>query len=207
MTASRSLNLIRERFSELTGHSHHSLWSSLFRRKQPQEVILRIRIEWYAYLRADTFIEDLAELAGEEFSFDVVQLVALLYDDFLRQIRLGVELKDLYKRLREKQERIAAARTKIVEDFVQVAENHWSLIKKEVKVKRRMVGFDLRIARKSALRGEVLLYDLSRAAGQTEPLLSLEELITILLLDFVAEIQNGNQTAVMKKIVQGLQAQ
>lgn len=205
MTANRSLNLIRDQISELTGQKNgESLWSSLFPRKQPQEVVLRIRIEWYAYLRADTFIQDLSELAGRELNFDVFHLIALLYDDFLRQIRLGVDLKELHKRIGEKKSRIESAKTKVVEEFVQVSENHWSLIKRQVMVKQRVVGFDLRIARKSALRGEVFLYDLCRAVDEKEPLLSLEELITILLLDFVAEIQNGNQTAVMKRIIQSL---
>lgn len=196
------LNLVWERFCEVTGNNSALSFWERFSPQKKRVIILRIKLEWYQYLRAETFVDDLIEIAGEELTFSVEQLIGILYDDFLRQIRMDVDIKELYNRLKDKQAQRHKKRTE--ESFVRVSPNHWSLREQAVEVQKKMIAFDISISRKSALRGEVFLHDLARHEPSNSLFMSLEELITILLLDFIAEVQKGNQSSVMKRIMQDL---
>ncbi|OBZ15920.1 hypothetical protein A8L34_28145 [Bacillus sp. FJAT-27264] len=187
---------LENRYQQLIGNS--SIFTSIFRKKS---IEIRITLDWYQYLRAEAFIEDILELAGANIGFTITDLVGLLFEDFLYQVRSGVDLKLLGQKLIEKRNLLEAKRS--TEDLMQVDVNHWSLRSRPNDISE--VEIRIRYARKSVLRGEILLQDIDQIFRTK--IITFEELNIILLNDFVDEIKKGNQAAAIKKILRRLRDQ
>ncbi|MFT9486638.1 MAG: hypothetical protein ACH0QD_04615 [Tepidibacillus sp.] len=195
------LGLLNNRLKEIeTRNTKRGYVSSHFLKKGPwlkSNVTLWLNISSYDLFRAEILVEDLIALAGEDLEFNVDMLIILLYEDFLRQIRAGEELKTLLNRLYQKHSNIFEETYEYLEQ-----ENYYTLKlhKTTSKKKNKYTQFPIEISRQSAIRGEVLLYDLYKIDDNFS--MSLEELLSLLFIDFVRKIQTtGNETKTIRGIL------
>lgn len=197
------LNILQERFSAF-GEA-----KGFFKHMMSQRRILTVTVPYYEYLRGIVFCDDLRDNYGEEvpFQFDLSLLMFLLYDDFLAQIKRGSAKNDqiaaylqagkkkyFQQRLTEK--RIMKPLTRHVFAFETVEEEE----EPEVISETKRAYLDIRMKETEVLRGEVLLNDLEAFMKGVD--ISIEEMITIIYLDFIENIkQQGNSAKVQKSIL------
>jgi hypothetical protein len=196
------LNLISDRMQEMTA-APKGLFASIFR-SGPQKlakVDLTIRIPHYDLLRAEMFTEDIMELCDYDLQLNVYELVALLFKDFLSQVTNGTDQRALLTKLMEKHE-FYLQPTETRKEYIQVTPNHLQFKDVVVPKKTKWVVLKLELTRKAALRGEVFLMDLSQIDPRFQ--LTLEELIPILIMDFVVQLKAGNDGNLIQGIIANL---
>jgi hypothetical protein len=196
------LNLISDRMQEMTT-APRGLFASIFR-AGPQKVAkvdLSIRIPHYDLLRAEMFTEDIMELCDYELKLNVYELVALLFKDFLSQVTNGTDHRLLLTKLMEKHDAYIRP-TEIRKEYIQVTSNHLKFKEVVVPKKIKWVVLKLELTRKAALRGEVFLMDLSQIEPRFQ--ITLEELIPILIMDFVIQLKAGNDGKLIQGIIDNL---
>lgn len=192
--------LIRNQLREIT--KPKSIFEHLFQSRKRGSVLLELRVPKYEYFRASMFVEDILDLTDNELEFDLVMLINLLYEDFLNHVREGTNQLNLASKLMMKRDNYLNP-TIVVEDHIQVNENHTRFIDRKITKPIEFVKIEFLLNRRTALRGEVFLMDLTAASNQHLQL-TLNELITILLLDFVKEVQKGNTKRIINRIIQNL---
>ncbi|MCY9665851.1 hypothetical protein M5X11_12890 [Paenibacillus alginolyticus] len=202
------LNLVSGRIQELSS-PRKGILSTLFdslRGSSPNKKIakvdLRVRLPHHDYVRAEMFVGDIMEMAGDEVSLGVDELIAILYQDFLATVVRGVNQKQLATKLAEKREKYFRPAVK-VEEFVNNAPNHWTLSEQVVAKKVKWGFLQMEIARHVAFRGEGFLMDLSLIEPGFH--MTLEELISILTMDFITQLRAGNDAKVIQRIINNLQ--
>jgi len=195
------LNLISGRLQEITA-PQKGIFATLFGtvNKVPK-VDLRIQIPQYEFLRAEMFVEDLMELCDYEISLQVDELIAILFKDFLTTIARGAIQKQLMVKLMEKRETYFRP-TETVKEYVNLTPNHLRLSEQVVSKKVKWVVLQLEVTRKTALRGEVFLMDLMQLDPKFQ--MSLEELISVLFIDFVVQLKAGNDGKMIQNIINNL---
>lgn len=156
----------------------------LCRLQRTREVQITINLPVELYLRGEILCEDIMEL-GELERFTISDLMNILFDDFLKVIKFEHNLQDLHKRL--------ASRTPItinVNEYLDETDI-------EESSSTDVVHTHIRLARKDALRGEVLLCDLEKVF----PLhgFTLESVLQVILTDFLNEYQRGNHSKTIIK--------
>ncbi len=192
-------NFIGQHYESVQGKP--GVFANLFQKKRwEMREKLNITMTYYNYLEAETFIEDLKESVEENIPFYTEDLINLLYVDFVRQIREFSDLDALSKKLIYKKELLHPPAEKRVE-FTNITPNHGKRM--EIEVRRRSpskVTVTIEIQRKAGLRGEVLLMRMS----EMNPgfFITLEELISILVNDFLEGIQKGQKSAIMESIIE-----
>lgn len=195
-------SLLNEKMSS----SYKGFFQSFFSSKK----YINVRLPYYDFLRGQVFIQDLRDNYPEDmdYSFDIGQLIHMLYTDFLHQIKRGVKNEDVALYLKQSKEKYFP--NKIVEKRVIKQMNHYSFQYKDIEEykeheedQEKFAYLDIRAAEKIILRGEILLYDLSPFLGNTN--ISLEQLIAIIYLDFIKTVQeHGNSIAVQQTILKKL---
>ncbi|GGG18655.1 hypothetical protein [Paenibacillus abyssi] len=198
MKPQKRFNLISDRLQEIASPQRSILGNLFGRLSKTPTVGLRLRFPQYDYLRAEMFVEDLLELCDYEITFQVDDLISILYKDFLVQVAQGTNQKQLLIKLKEKQDRHFRVSDKVAE-YVWLNPNHLHRTEKNVPRKVKYLMMEMQILRKAALRGEVFLMDLSQL--DPEFTLTLDQLISILFIDFVSELKSGNDADLVQNII------
>lgn len=122
----------------------------------------------------------------------------MLFKDFLSQVTNGTDQRVLLTKLMEKHE-FYLRPTEIRKEYMQVSPNHLQFKDVVVPKKTKWVVLQLQLTRKAALRGEVFLMDLSQIDSRFQ--LTLEELVPILVVDFVVQLKSGNDENLIQRIM------
>lgn len=182
-----------------------SLWSDLIKglTKQEEWMMLRLELRPYDILRAEVFLDDLYECTDEEVKLDVIELVALLYSGFLKQARFAKKssLKNLANRLMQKYDGWLDTR-EVVRSYQEQKPDHWVLVEQVKENKSQVASLDIEMRRKSVVRGEVLLRDLHELVPSFT--LSLEQLISTLFIDFIAQVKSGKTAELIDALLQSM---
>lgn len=171
-------------------------WSDIFYRSK-KYILLKIRAEEIDFTRAEVFIGDINTKTRGAFSeLNLEHLVHILYTDFLQQIRENlnefkinedtVTLQDTVRSLIEKRKIYFPRENKTDIGNRSVIHKRWALL-------------DIDLRRESAQRGEVFLYDAGTVFPGFE--MSLEELISILFVDFISQLRRGNQQVLINALL------
>lgn len=192
-----SFELIKQQLNRIGKKS----WSDLFKSKHGGLTLLTIRLPKYDYFRATMFVEDILSITEHEISFELSDLIAILYDDFLHQVINGTNQTELAKKLMQKRDKYLKP-TQSVDSSIRVTDNHIRFVDRELPIKRQWVVKELILKKRAALRGEVLLMDLQNVEPNFT--LKIEQVISILVIDFVHEIKQGNNAKVMQAIIRQL---
>ncbi|QKE76120.1 hypothetical protein HPK19_25290 (plasmid) [Arthrobacter citreus] len=133
------------------------------------------------YLRAKVFCSDVEELA--EYKFSMEDFITILYEDFMRNIRKNNgDLLKMYK--------LISSRDKRLQLLSGGKQKH---LKDEFVVEVSCI-----IQREDALKFEVLLMEIEEVYNVYY---SVEDVLEILVSDFIYELSIGNLKSIMAKIV------
>ena len=153
-------------------------------------VLFTIEIPLNLFLRAEVFCEDIQDLA--EMPFVQNDLINLLYNDFLTYAKKNPDPHALFRLLTSLDQQAGkAARLEKQGGSV------FKLIHKDVHQEMKIL--QLRMRRKFALRGEVLLADMEEfqpGHGYT-----LERVFELLYIDFIDKFRKGDNSAAIKNIL------
>lgn len=200
------LNLISGRLHELSSQRKGVLGvffdALLGSSGSKRKVDLSVRLPQHDYVRAEMFVGDVMEMAGDDVSLRVDELIAILYQDFLATVVRGVNQKQLASKLAQKRDKYFRPSDK-AEELVNVSPNYWTLSESIVTKKVKWVVLRMEVARHIAFRGEGFLLDLSLIEPGFH--MTLEELISILTMDFIAQVRSGNDAKVIQRIIDNLQ--
>ncbi|MFC4812790.1 hypothetical protein [Paenibacillus sp. GCM10023250] len=181
---------------KLRGLNGGFTWSDLFKRSK-RVIRLKVRAEEIDFTRAEVFIGDINKKTKGAFAeLTVEHLVHILYADFLLHIRENlserketkdsVTMEDTVKSLQQKR-LFYFPRQRSGEAVNQFASpKMWALM-------------EVQFLRENVKRGEVFLYD----AEATFPPFQMEvdELISILFVDFIAQLRRGNQQVLINGLI------
>ena len=148
-------------------------------------VHLKIHIPNNLFLRAEVFCDDIRELSEEDFSQN--NLLEILYEDFLRENRARESLFNLYTRLSVHEKKSPSIQGLYIhDDYKQdlYEDTH---------------ALTLRIRRKEALRGEVLLSDLSNFYPDHP--FTLEMVLETIYIDFLDDIKKDGSHKAVKELL------
>jgi hypothetical protein len=196
MRIARVGNGVSEKIRKLVRNGDLS-WSDLFYRSK-KYILLKIRAEEIDFTRAEVFIGDInTKTRGAFLELNLEHLVHILYTDFLQQIRENlnelkinadtITLKDTVHSLIEKRKIYFPRENKNNSNNRSIIHKRWALL-----------SIDLR--RETAQRGEVFLYDAGMVFPDFE--MSLEELISILFVDFISQLRRGNQQMLINTLLE-----
>ncbi|MFD0051512.1 hypothetical protein ACFVHQ_19705 [Actinomycetes bacterium NPDC127524] len=195
-----SLNLLQQK---LKGAAPKGFFEYIFSSRK----YLTLTVNYYDYLRGKVFVEDMLDMYEDvPSSFDIAVLIHLLYDDFITQIRKGIDNKQIAGFLiagkkehlsnKKEQKRVLKALNQHIFAFETIEED----IVPENGDNEKEASITIRMKESEVLRGEVFLHDLSPYLMDEH--ITIEELITILYLDFINQIkENGNSTSIQKNIL------
>ncbi|MEY8742034.1 hypothetical protein AB9M62_21400 [Bacillales bacterium AN1005] len=194
------LEILNERMSS----TYKGFFQSFFSSKK----YINVKLPYYDFLRGQVFIQDLIDNFPEDMSssFDIAQLIHMLYTDFLNQIKRGVKNEDVAVYLKQSMEKYFPVKVVEKRVFKQV-NNHLFQYEdieeyddEEEEEEEKFAYLDIRASEKIILRGEILLYDLSPFLSGTS--ISVEQLIAIIYLDFIKRVQeHGNSVAVQQTLI------
>jgi hypothetical protein len=153
-------------------------------------VLLIIKVPKNLYLRAEIFCEDIEELSG--MSFIQNDLMKLLYEDFLIYAKRNPDPVTLLGLL----DSIERSGNNNRELF-QKGDNVFTLVESEKN--QEMYELHVRMRRKSALRGEILLADMD--VVHPDHGYTLERVMELLYIDFIEKFRKGNGTDALNKII------
>jgi len=169
---------------------------------EPDTVLLELKIPHYDLVRGELFCEDITEMAAgddeeQELTFEIDDLLFLLYKDFLIQIR-HYDMRALYEKVKNLQEKY---QTKSV-DLKQKNEFVWERIEKTSSRGQKIVNYWIEVKKKYVLRGEVFLLDLSNKYQDVT--MTVEELMSYLYRDFIYNVRKGNNDKIIREILKNL---
>ncbi|MFD4819627.1 hypothetical protein [Peribacillus butanolivorans] len=181
-------NLIDEELS-LIG-STNFIGKMLHKMNKSSIILLSVEVPLNSYLRAEVFCEDIQDIT--ETPFDQRTLLTLLYEDFLYEAKINPDLKKIFKVLTRLEHE--SGKTAVLE---KKTDSIFKLIHKEQHMELK--SLDVRMRRKYALRGEIILADMEDAHpnhGYT-----IERVLELLYMDFIDAFRKGNNTEVIQKII------
>lgn len=200
-----SWNLLKE---QLSGEDNRGFFRYLFTNRK----YITVKIPYIDYIRGKVFIQDLRDNFKEEvpFQFDFSILLYMLYDDYLTQIKRGVNPGHIADYLitgtksyfpnKVKEKRIMKPLTKNIFAFETVEEEYIEPDEYVEPEEDKTAYLELRVKESEILRGEVLIHDLEPFLNGLQ--LSIEEMITIIYLDFIKSVkQDGNSLKVQRSIL------
>ena len=173
---------------------------------------LTIIIGYYDYIRGEVFIDDLSDIYEDvPRGFDLAVLIHLLYKDFLTQIKKGninkqvagflLSGKTRYLGEKKVEKRVMKALTEHVFTFESIEEE----VLGEEEEKEKKAYLTIKMKESEILRGEIFLHDLTPYLKDQH--VTIEELLTILYLDFINQIkEQGNSDKVHKNIISHLKS-
>jgi len=153
-------------------------------------VLFTIEIPLNLFLRAEVFCEDIQDLADMPFVQN--DLINLLYNDFLTYAKKNPDQHALFRLLTSLDQQ-AGKDARLEKQGGSV----FKLIHKDVHQEMKIL--QLRMRRKFALRGEVLLADMEEfqpGHGYT-----LERVFELLYIDFIDKFRKGDNSAAIKIIL------
>src|SRR3954452_4877092 len=153
-------------------------------------VLFTIEIPLNLFLRAEVFCEDIQDLADMPFVQN--DLINLLYNDFLTYAKKNPDPHSLFRLLTSLDQQ-AGKDARLEKQGGSV----FKLIHKDVHQEMKIL--QLRMRRKFALRGEVLLADMEEfqpGHGYT-----LERVFELLYIDFIDKFRKGDNSAAIKNIL------
>lgn len=181
-------------------NSIKGLLSSIFPKlSRSAYVFIQVDLPEYEVLRAQVFLDELADKLDEETQLTIIDLIALLLKDFLYVASTTTKLEILKNSLLNKKKQYLS-KTERVEEYVEVSPGHTSL---QIRNRPRKIHFytlELTIPRKTALRLEIVLYDLEQMFTSFQ--MGLDELISIVFLEFVHHLKIGEEKNMIKRFIQ-----
>lgn len=183
--------LLEQELSMIPG-AKDFLGKLVYKMHKSSTVLLVVEVPVNLYLRTEVFCEDIQDLS--EVAFEQNDLINLLYNDFLLFAKKNPDPRTLFKMLTSIDDVSAKERTFINEDN--------SSVFKAIYTENRdvpMQELHIRMRRKAALRGEVLLADMEEVYpnhGYT-----LEKVFELLYRDFIDKFRKGDNTEAVKAIL------
>ncbi|MVP02098.1 hypothetical protein [Paenibacillus lutrae] len=171
----------------------------LLRPKKEHYVVLAIRGSELDFMRAEVFIEDMLELAEDDsLDFSLEELLSAIYMDFLSKVRSSSELTHFISTLQQIRKELTPR--KKIQRLDEIDDNHLTLQEHAIPdVKMRYCKLNFKMLRKAALRFEVFLMDLNRLDPSFY--MTVEELLSLLFMNFIAAIQKGNQSQLIRQML------
>ncbi|WP_221568930.1 hypothetical protein [Alkalihalobacillus sp. TS-13] len=168
---------------------------------------IEINIPYYDYLRGEVLINDVKTIADDAPDIDLGKLIALLYVQFLLQIRKGFPIKQVGQFLNGKKlEYITPEKqeSRTMEVISNGQSTFWDYEEKDqVTENMKSAYLTVRMKKAEIYRGEILLYDLKNLNDTFE--MTIEEMLAILYLDFIHKIKSeGNNEKTMKSIIKSV---
>jgi hypothetical protein len=163
----------------------------LYKMNKNSSILLNVDVPLNLYLRGEVFCEDISDLS--EFSFDQKDLLNLLYNDFLLFVKKNPDPRALFRLLVSLDEESG-------KDASLQKQQGASIFKVVYTEKNQKTQtFEVRMRKKLALRGEVLLADMDLAYpdhGYT-----LERILALLYCDFIDKYRKGDNVEAINKIL------
>jgi len=201
-----AIDLIGARIKEIDEIQKKKGFFSRFLQKrkwfESDTVLLELKIPHYDLVRGELFCEDITEMAAgddeeQELTFEIDDLLFLLYKDFLIQIR-HYDIRTLYEKVKNLQSKYQTRSMDLKQknDFV------WERIEKTSSRGQKIINYLFEIKKKYVLRGEVFLLDLS--SKYQDVTMTVEELISFLYSDFIYNVRQGNNDKIIREILKNL---
>jgi hypothetical protein len=152
-------------------------------------VLLTIEVPKNLYFRAEILCDDIEELSGMAFIQN--DLMNLLYNDFLIYAKKNPDPRAIFNLLSSLEP--SGKDTQLL----QQGENVYKMVTQESK--QEMIALHLRMRRKVALRGEVLLADMEEVQPQHG--YTLERIFELLYIDFIDKFRKGNSADAINNII------
>jgi hypothetical protein len=152
-------------------------------------VLLTIKVPKNLYFRAEILCEDIEELSG--YSFIQNDLMNLLYNDFLLYAKKRPDPRAIFDLLNSLEQ--SAKGTQLQQN----GEKVFKLV--ELDTKQEKITMELRMRRKVALRGEVILADMEEV--QPNHGYTLERIFELLYIDFIDKFRKGNSEDAINNIL------
>ncbi|CAG7651189.1 hypothetical protein ACFQI7_27600 [Paenibacillus allorhizosphaerae] len=184
--------VVSERLRKLTGFT----WGDLFYRGK-RFVKIKVRAEKIDIDRAEVFISDLNAITKGAFAdLSVDHLIHILYEDFLLTVR--EYMTDI------KRDANSITQEEVVKSLLVKRNTYFPRSKRNEEgeislVRKRWHIYDIHLRRDAAQRGEVFLNDAASEFLEFE--MSLDELISILFVDFIAQLRRGNQKMLINALI------
>lgn len=164
------------------------LWTFIKR----ESIEYEVNIATSVFLRLKVFCEDIEDLSG--ISYTVEDLINGLYNGFLYHKKINPDIDLLYNQLSLQLDLFGKNMFQPIDKHEN--ENYERLIYKDAELvstyKNELPSFitiKMRINRKKALRGEVILADMEMK--YPEHSFSIESILAILIYDFINDVKNG----------------
>ncbi|MCM3130621.1 MULTISPECIES: hypothetical protein [unclassified Paenibacillus] len=161
-------------------------------------VFMKIDLPEYEVLRAQVFLEDIADKLEDDAALSIVDLIALLLKDFLH-VTTTTKMEDLKTSLLEMKKKYLS-KTETIEELVELSPGRSSLQLKEKPRRVKYYTLELTVPRKTALRLEIVLYDLEQMFKSFK--IGMDELVAIVFLEFVHHLKIGKQKDMIKRFIQ-----
>ncbi|TKH06131.1 hypothetical protein FC682_06175 [Peribacillus simplex] len=153
-------------------------------------ILLNIDVPLNLFLRAEVFCEDIQDLS--DLHFEQNDLMNLLYNDFLLFAKKNPDSNAIF-RLLTSLDKYAGKDSRLEKHGVSA----FKLIHKEKN--QEIKTLNLRMRRKYALRGEILLADMEEV--QPEHGYTLERVFELLYIDFIDKFRKGDHAGVIENIL------
>jgi hypothetical protein len=185
-------------------------WTSFFNRSVSDFYhTVKVRAPRDYFNRADVFIEDIIYTTDEELhGMNKTFLVKLLFDNFLHHVRQGKDLYDYMLNLRETYSHLLTA-NKIIYDNIPphpsvVSKFQWSLSNKSSRTDERdYLTLNIGLHPRGVNRMEVFFADLD-CKYESRLDMDLNELLSLLFIEFITELRNGFAEETKKKIIDSI---
>lgn len=176
---------------------------------EPKYHYVEIELPLFDFRRGEVLISDIERVSEDAPSFDLGQLINLLYLQFMHQVRKGSDISALGHKIMSKMEQFNIVNSHTVkkkhEKLTAVSPNLFMLqthetIEKRSAPKQATACLTIRMRITEIYRGEVLLYDIYQLNQDYE--WNVEQLITMLYLDFIDTIKReGNSEDLFIRII------
>lgn len=166
-------------------------WADLFFRSK-RLVTLNVRAEEIDFERVEVFIADInTKTHGAFIEFTVAHMIYVLYEDFLMQIRENLN--------EEKMDNETVTMEDTVQGLLRMRSMYFPRKRGEMNNHKRWALMEISLKREMVQRGRVFLYDANTVFPNFE--MKLEELLSLLFCDFVAQLRRGNQKVLVKALI------
>ncbi|MDF2645695.1 MAG: hypothetical protein K0Q73_1500 [Paenibacillus sp.] len=182
-------------------------WTSFFNRETPELYeTVKVRAPRDFFNRAEVFIEDIQYTTNQELlGMNITFLVKLLFDNFLDHVRQDKDLYDYLLDLRESYSHFLTTNPNVVgnnlRDINRVAKFQWSLSNvSSLASTRDYLTLNIDIHPKEVNRIAVFFDDWD--CKYEIPLgMDLNELLSLLFIEFITELRNGLAEETKKEII------
>jgi hypothetical protein len=196
-----SLNLLQEKLAGFT--EPKGFFGFLFSNRK----YLTITLPYYEFLRGKIFLEDLRDNFVEETPppFGLDDLIYLLYNDLLTQIKRGVASPEqIAQYLLTGVNRyflVPTIEKRIMKPITQTSFEFEIIEEEDIEVqqeKGKTAYITIRMKESEILRAEVLLHDLE---PYLEGKVSIEQVIAITYLDFIEKVKSGGNSLTVQRAI------